>query len=104
MEAALKGRLAENLNPKTETHLAQAIGHEVKVPIRRNEGDGAVILKACEAHTLVELDILQLHCLHGIVKNRPEKLTIGRRLGVSSSILQLYRLHGVGGNRREKPK
>ena len=41
----------------------EAVGHELKLPIRRDEGDGPVVLKAREADTLVELDVLQLYCL-----------------------------------------
>ena len=41
----------------------ESIGHELKLPVGRNEGDGPVILKARETDTLVEFHILQLHSL-----------------------------------------
>lgn len=42
---------------------AEAIGHELKVAIGWDEGDGAVIVKTRESHTLVKLHILQFHRL-----------------------------------------
>lgn len=39
----------------------EAVGHELKLSVRRNEGDGAVVLKARQTHALVKLDILQLY-------------------------------------------
>ena len=39
----------------------EAIGHELKLSIRRDEGDRAVVLKARQADTLVELHIFQLY-------------------------------------------
>lgn len=47
--------------PKARVHTylcVQAIGHKLKISIRWNERDGAVIVKTGQAHTLVELDIL----------------------------------------------
>ena len=41
----------------------EPVGHELKLAIRWDEGDGAVILKPGQPHTLVELDILQLNRL-----------------------------------------
>lgn len=41
----------------------EAVGHELKLAVRRDEGDGAVILKAGQPHALVELHVLQLHRL-----------------------------------------
>lgn len=44
------------------THVSvEAIGHELKLSIRRNKGDSAVVLKARQTDTLVKLDILQLY-------------------------------------------
>ena len=43
--------------------LTQAVAHEVKGTIRRDEADRAVILKPRQAHTLVELHVLQVHGL-----------------------------------------
>lgn len=46
------------------THMGvEAVGHELKLAIGWDEGDGAVVLKAREPHTLVELHVLQLHGL-----------------------------------------
>lgn len=43
----------------TLPHLsAESVGHELEVTIGWDEGDGAVIVKAREPHTLVELHIL----------------------------------------------
>ena len=39
----------------------EPVRHQFKLPIRGDEGDGAVVLKPRETHTLVELDVLQLH-------------------------------------------
>lgn len=36
---------------------AEAVGHELKVTVRRDEGDGAIIVKARQPHTLVEFHI-----------------------------------------------
>lgn len=44
------------------THVCvEAVGHELKLSIGRNERNGAVILKAGQTHTLVEFGVLQLH-------------------------------------------
>lgn len=44
------------------THMSvEAVGHELKLSVGRNEGDGAVVLKARQTDTLVKLDILQLY-------------------------------------------
>ena len=39
------------------------VGHQLELPVRRDEGDGSVVLEPGESDTLVELDILQLHAL-----------------------------------------
>lgn len=39
----------------------EAVGHELKLSIGRNEGDGAVVLKARQTDTLVKLHIFQLY-------------------------------------------
>ena len=39
----------------------EPVRHQFKLPVRGDEGDGAVVLKPRETHTLVELDVLQLH-------------------------------------------
>lgn len=38
-----------------------AVGHEFRLPIRRNEGDRSVTLKARETNALVELHVLHRH-------------------------------------------
>lgn len=44
------------------THVSvEAVRHELKLSVGRNEGDGAVVLKARQTDTLVKLDILQLY-------------------------------------------
>ena len=40
-----------------------SVGHELRLPVRRDEGDGAVTLEAGQTDTLVELDILHCHRL-----------------------------------------
>jgi len=44
----------------TCARVPEAVVHEVKLPVRGNERNGAVVLEAGEAHALVELDVLQL--------------------------------------------
>lgn len=41
----------------------EAVRHELKLSIRWDEGDGAVILKPRQAHALVKFDILKFHRL-----------------------------------------
>ena len=43
--------------------LRKAVGHELKITVGRDKGDGAVIVKAREPHALVEFHILQFHRL-----------------------------------------
>lgn len=44
------------------THMSvEAVGHELKLAVGRDEGDGAVVLEAGEPHALVEFHVLQLH-------------------------------------------
>ena len=38
----------------------EAVGHELELAIGRNEGDGAVVVKARQTNTLMELDVFQL--------------------------------------------
>lgn len=38
----------------------QAVGHELELTIRRNEGDRAVVLETSQAHALVKVDVLHL--------------------------------------------
>lgn len=46
----------------TLPHLgAEAVGHELEVTVRWDEGNGAVIVKTGESHTLVKFHILQFH-------------------------------------------
>lgn len=46
----------------TNTHVrVESVRHELKLAIGRDEGDGTVVLKTGQTHTLVELDILKLH-------------------------------------------
>ena len=42
--------------------LAEAVRHEVKRPIWRYEADGSIIVKPRQPYTLVEFDVLQVHC------------------------------------------
>ena len=39
------------------------VGHELKLSIRRNEGDRSVVFKSGQSHALMELHILKLHAL-----------------------------------------
>lgn len=41
----------------------EAVGHELGLSVRGDEGDGAVVLEAGQTDTLMELDILQLYRL-----------------------------------------
>lgn len=48
----------------TLPHLgAEAIGHKLKVAIRWDERDGAIIVETRESYTLVKFHILQFHRL-----------------------------------------
>lgn len=40
-----------------------AVRHELGLPVRRDEGDGAVALEAGQTDALVELDVLHRHRL-----------------------------------------
>ena len=54
----------------------ESVVHEVELSVRRDEGDGAVVLETREAHALVELDVLKLHRLiEG--REREEGNTVG---------------------------
>lgn len=51
-------------HPPSLRHLrAEPVGHELKVAIWRDEGDGAVVVKARQPHALVEFHVLQLYGL-----------------------------------------
>ena len=39
----------------------ETVGHQLKLPVGGDEGDGAVVLEARQTDTLVELDVFQLH-------------------------------------------
>lgn len=39
----------------------QAVRHQLKLSIWRNEGDGAIVLEARQADTLMKLNIFQLN-------------------------------------------
>lgn len=39
----------------------EAVGHQLELSVRGNEGDGAIVLESRQAHTLMKLHILQLH-------------------------------------------
>lgn len=39
----------------------KSVGHELELSVRRNEGDGAVVLEARQTNALVKLDVLQLN-------------------------------------------
>ena len=41
----------------------EPVAHELELAVRRNEGDGAVVLEARQPHALVELDVLHLYRL-----------------------------------------
>ena len=50
----------------------ESVGHELKLAVGGDEGDGAVVLEAGQAHALVELDVLELHRLTLTPFNKPE--------------------------------
>mmetsp|Transcript_14532 Transcript_14532/g.31314 ORF Transcript_14532/g.31314 Transcript_14532/m.31314 type:complete len:209 (-) Transcript_14532:318-944(-) len=57
-------RLHHRLYPNQRLDVRiQPVRHEIKLSIRRNETNGAIVLKPGKPHTLMELDILQLHRL-----------------------------------------
>ena len=39
----------------------ETVGHQLKLAVGGDEGDGAVVLKARQTDTLVELHVFQLH-------------------------------------------
>lgn len=41
----------------------EAVGHELALAVGWDERDGAVVLEARQADTLMKLHVLQLHCL-----------------------------------------
>lgn len=52
------------LYPYQRLHLrVQTIRHQLKLSVRWDEGDCAIVLETREPDTLMELHILQLHCL-----------------------------------------
>ena len=52
------------LDPEQRLHLGiQPVRHELKVAIGRYERDRAIVLESRQAHTLMKLDVLELHCL-----------------------------------------
>lgn len=52
------------LHPYQRLHLrVQPIAHELKLPVRRDEADCAIILKPRQPHTLMEFHVLHLHRL-----------------------------------------
>lgn len=49
---------------ETESYMSvDTVGHELRFTIRGDEGYGAVVLKARQAHTLVKLHVLHCHRL-----------------------------------------
>ena len=42
--------------------LAQAIGHQIKAAIRRDEGNGSVVFESGQPNALMELYVFQVHC------------------------------------------
>lgn len=61
------------------THVCvETVGHELELAVRRDEGDGAVVLKR-EPHALVELHVLQLHGLAFATCRERERGVTGRR-------------------------
>mmetsp|Transcript_20800 Transcript_20800/g.61968 ORF Transcript_20800/g.61968 Transcript_20800/m.61968 type:complete len:308 (-) Transcript_20800:8-931(-) len=57
-------RVHDGLNPDQRLDVrVQSIAHELEFAIRRDERDGAVVLEAGQADTLVKFDVLHLHGL-----------------------------------------
>lgn len=57
-------RFHQTLHPDQRFHLrVQPVAHELKLPIRRNKADRAIVLEPRKTHTLVELDVFHLHRL-----------------------------------------
>lgn len=55
--------LDDSLDPNDRANLCgETIRHQLKLAIRWNEGNGSIVFESGEPHTLVELDILQVHC------------------------------------------
>ena len=56
--------LYDTLHPDERLDVSvESVAHQFKLSIRRNEGDGSVILKPGQSDTLVELHILQFYTL-----------------------------------------
>eukprot|EP00053_Salpingoeca_punica_P017751 m.171606 g.171606 ORF g.171606 m.171606 type:complete len:404 (-) comp17279_c0_seq1:208-1419(-) len=75
LDAAVRVPLNDRLDPDQRLDLgAEAVGHELKLAVGRDEGDGAVLLEARQAHALVELDVLELNglALAGVAARRLE--------------------------------
>ena len=70
--------------------------HEVKVAIRWDERDSPVVLKSRQPHTLVKLDVLQIHRL--VLRAPPwlSKSTCARQEGVTALDLQHGGVLGQG--------
>ena len=61
LDARVRVALDHRLDPEERLDLrVESIGHELEVAVGRYERDGAVVLEAREAHTLMELDVLEV--------------------------------------------
>lgn len=56
--------LDESFRPDEWFHLGiEAVAHELKLAIWRDEGDRSIVLESGQSNTLVKLDVLHLNCL-----------------------------------------
>ena len=50
-----------NLYPNQRLDLCvKTVGHEIKLAIRRNEGDGFIVIEGSQTDTLVEMNVFQI--------------------------------------------
>lgn len=75
------------------THMSvEAVGHEFKLSIGRDEGDCAVVLKARQTDTLVKLDIFQLYwfTLPPYIKKKEEIILQGDKQKSVPALHEMY--------------
>lgn len=64
LNSAVGELLNHTLDPYKRLHRGvEAVGHELTLSVRGDEGDGSIVLEARQTDTLMELDILQLYRL-----------------------------------------
>jgi hypothetical protein len=65
LDAGVAVGLHDRLHPYQRLHVCiQAVGHQLKLAIGGDEGDGTVVLESGQTNALMEFDVFKLHCLH----------------------------------------